>query len=92
MNINTELTYRVLRYTFNKIVLADETLSHWKEIEGSYFSQQYQCNINQISDEKKENQFRDNLLIQYQILQTNIMRIVWLTVRRTKNLILEFKG
>ena len=71
MDINTELTYRVLRCTFNKIVLADETLSHWKEIEGSYFSPQYQCNINQISDEKKENQFGDNLLIQYQILQTN---------------------
>ena len=75
MNINTELTYRVLRCTFNKFVLADEILSYWKEIEGSYFSQQYQCNINQISDEKKENQFGDNLSIQYQILQTNIMRI-----------------
>ena len=34
-----------------------------------------ECNINQISDEKKENQFGDNLSIQYQILQTNIMRI-----------------
>ena len=57
------------------------------------FSLQYQYNINQISDENKEKyQFEDNELIQYQILWTNITRIVWLTVRRITNLIWELKG
>ena len=31
-------------------------------------------------------------MIQYQILQTNIMRIVWNMVRRITNEILEVKG
>ena len=57
------------------------------------FSLQYQCNINQMSDENKEKyQFGDNKLTQYKILQTNIIRIVWLTVRRMTNFIWELKG
>ena len=35
---------------------------------------------------------RDFKLIQYQILQTNITRTVWLTVRRITNKIWEVKG
>ena len=50
-------------------------------------------NINQIIDENKEKyQFEDNKLIQYWILWTNIIRILWLTVRRNTNLIKELKG
>ena len=46
-----------------------------------------------MSDEKKEkDQFGDNKLIQYLILWTNIIRIVWLTVRRITNLVQELKG
>ena len=57
------------------------------------FSLQYQSNIKQISDENKEKyQFGDNQLIQYSILWTNIIRIVWLTVRRITNLVWELKG
>ena len=33
-----------------------------------------------------------NLLVRHQILQTNIMRIIWLTVRRITNEILRVKG
>ena len=50
-------------------------------------------NIKQTSDENKEKyQLWDYLLIQYQILQTNIMRIIWQTVRRITNEILGVKG
>ena len=57
------------------------------------FSLQYQYNIKQISDEKKEKyQFGDNQLIQPSILWTNIITVVWLTVRRIKNLVWELKG
>ena len=50
-------------------------------------------NINQIRNEDKEKyQFGDNVFIQYLILWTNIIRIVWLTVRRVTNLIWELKG
>ena len=57
------------------------------------FSLQYQYNIKQISDEKKEKyQFGDNQLIQHSILWTNIITVVWLTVRRIKNLVWELKG
>ena len=45
-----------------------------------------------ISDEKKEKyQLGGYKLIQYQILQTNITRIIWQTVRRITNEILEVK-
>ena len=51
-----------------------------------------QHTINQISDENKvKYQFGDKL-IQYQILWTNILIIVWLTVRRIKNLIWQLNG
>ena len=47
----------------------------------------------QTSDENKEKyQLWDCKLIRYQILQTNIMRIVWQTVRRITNEILGVKG
>ena len=40
-------------------------------------------NINQTSDKNKEKyQLGDYKLFQYQILQTNITRTVWQTVRR----------
>ena len=41
---------------------------------------------------KKKYQLEDNKLIQYQILQTNIMRIAWQTVRRITSEILGVKG
>ena len=57
------------------------------------FSSQYQYNIKQISYENKERyQLGDYKLIQYQILQTNITRKVWQTVRRVSNEILGVKG
>ena len=34
----------------------------------------------------------NNLLVRHQILQTNIMRIIWLTVRRITDEILRVKG
>ena len=47
----------------------------------------------QTSDEKKEKyQFWGYLLNRYQILQTNLMRIIWQTVRRIPNEILRVKG
>ena len=47
-----------------------------------------------VSDQDRTSpyQLRDYLLIQYQILQTNIMRIIWQTVRRITNEILGVKG
>ena len=46
-----------------------------------------------MSDENKEkDKFGDNQLIQYLILWTNIIRIVWLTIRRITNLVQESKG
>ena len=46
-----------------------------------------------INDENKEKyQPGGYKLIQYQILQTNITRIVWQTVRRITNEILGIKG
>ena len=57
------------------------------------FSLQYQYNIKQTSDENIEKyQLGDYKLIQYQILQTNVMRTVWQTVRRITNEILGVKG
>ena len=41
---------------------------------------------------KKEIQLGDYKLMQYQILQTNIIRIVWQTVRRIIREILGVKG
>ena len=41
---------------------------------------------------KKEIQLGDYKLMQYQILQTNIIRIVWQTVRRITRELLEVKG
>ena len=47
----------------------------------------------QANDENKgKYQLEDYLLIQHQILQTNMMRIVWQTVRRITNEILGVKG
>ena len=49
--------------------------------------------MKQKSDENKEKyQFGDCKLIQYQILQTDITRTVWQTVRRITNEILGVKG
>ena len=54
---------------------------------------QYQYNTKQTSDENKEKyQLGDYKLTQYQILQTNITRTVWETVRRITNEILEVIG
>ena len=53
-------------------------------------------NINYILGRKlmrmKKISRRDYKLIQYQILQINILRFVWQTVRRINNLILGIKG
>ena len=47
----------------------------------------------QASDENKEKyQLEDYKLIEYQILQTNMTRTVWQTVRRITNEILGVKG
>ena len=54
---------------------------------------QYQYNMKQRGDENKDKfQLKDYQLIQYQILRTNIIRIVWQTVRRITNKILEWEG
>ena len=53
----------------------------------------YQYNIKQRSDESKEKYYLgDCLLIQYQLLQTNIISIVWQRVRRITDKILRVKG
>ena len=45
------------------------------------------------SNENEEKyQLWDYYLIQYQILQTNMMRIIWQTVKRINNEILGVKG
>ena len=63
--------------------------SHSYERPRQNFSLRYQYNIKQTSDENKEKyQLGDYKLIQYQILQTNITRTVWQTVRRITNEIL----
>ena len=50
-------------------------------------------NIKQTSDENKEKyQLGDYKFIQYQLLQPNITRTVWQTVRRITNEILGNKG
>ena len=60
---------------------------------GQNFSLQYQYNIKQAGDEKKEKyQLGDYFFIQYQILQTNIARIIHQTVGRIANEILGVKG
>ena len=60
---------------------------------GQNFSLQYQYNIKQAGDKKKEKyQLGDYFLIQYQILQTNIARIIHQTVGRIANEILGVKG
>ena len=47
----------------------------------------------QKSDENKEQyQYGEYWLIQYQILQTNIIRTVWQTLRKITNEILRVKG
>ena len=45
----------------------------------------------QVRRRKKKTQSRDYKLIQYQILQTNTIRIVWQIVRRITDEILEAK-
>ena len=60
---------------------------------GQNFPLQYQYNIKQAGDKKKEKyQLGDYFLIQYQILQTNIARIIYQTVGRIANEILGVKG
>ena len=50
-------------------------------------------NIKQTNDENREKyKLGDYKLIQYQILQTNITRTVWQTVKRIINEILGVKG
>ena len=50
------------------------------------FSLEHQYKIKTTSDEKRDiYQLGDYYLIQYQFLRTNIIRIVWLTVRRITN-------
>ena len=53
---------------------------------GQNFSLQYQYNIKQAGDKNREEyQSWDHQLIQYQILWTNIIRIVWQIERRITN-------
>ena len=57
------------------------------------FSLQYQYNIKHRSDENKvKYQLGDCYLIKYQILQIDIITIVWQTVRRITNEILGVTG
>ena len=57
------------------------------------FSSQYHYNIKQMSDENIEKyKLGFYWLIQYQILRTNIIIIVWQAVRRILNTILGVKG
>ena len=53
----------------------------------------YPDNIKQTSDENKEKyQLGDYQLIQYQMLRTNITRLICQTVRRITNEIVEAEG
>ena len=64
------------------IICQDTFKSHkWPK---ENFSLRYQYNIKQTSNESKEN-------IQFQILQTNIIWIVWQTVKRITSEILGVK-
>ena len=66
---------------------------HYHEPPRQNFSLQYQYNLKQTSDENKEKyHLGDCKLIQYQILQTNIARTEWQTVRRITNEMLGVKG
>ena len=57
------------------------------------FSLQHQYSVKQTSYENLQKLTRGfNNLIQYQILQTNITRTIWQTVRRITNEILGVKG
>ena len=57
------------------------------------FSLQYLCRVKQTSNENKvKYQLGDYHLIQYQVLQSSIVRIVWQTVGRITNRILGVKG
>ena len=48
-------------------------------------------NINTISSRQGMELEENNNFIQYQILQTNIIRVVWQTVRRIAYVILQVK-
>ena len=87
---------------FSTKLLADKYLEIWKNPISPKFSPwvtitEYLLAIliqyyKQTNDENKENhQFQDYQLIQYQILQTNIIKIVGHTVGRVINEILEWK-
>ena len=53
----------------------------------------YQNNINHTYNENTEkHQLRDHPLIQYQILRTNIIKVVQQIVRRITNEIISIKG
>ena len=91
--LNTCLLETVQLFIFWSLTGVTGLTFHSHEWPRYNFSSQYQYNINQISDEKKEKyQFGDNHLIQYSILWTSIIRIVWLAVRRMKHLTWELKG
>ena len=58
---------------------------------GVTISIQYQYNINTISSRQGMKIKENNNFIQYQILQTSIIRVVWQTVRRIAYVILQLK-
>ena len=86
---------RVLYYWIKKIRIANQInpLTPMGDLDRISLYNNYQHNIKQTSNEKKEKSSSgDYWLIQYQILQTNITRTIWQTVRRITNEILGVKG
>ena len=74
-NMNSPRQYQ-RKYIVKSLENMDIDVNH--EWPRQNFSLQYQYNIKQTSDEIKEKyQLGDYKLIQYQILQTNIIRTVW---------------
>ena len=85
----------VLYYWIKKIRIANQInpLTPMGDLDRISLYNNYQHNIKQTSNEKKEkSSLGDYWLIQYQILQTNITRTIWQTVRRITNEILGVKG
>ena len=82
----------ILLYCDYKITTQQLTLySH--EWPRQNFSLQHQYSVKQTSYENLQKLTRGfNNLIQYQILQTNVTRTIWQTVRRITNEILGVKG
>ena len=78
-------------YFFMRFFYAQILNSH--EWPRQNFPLQYHYNIKQTGDENKEKYILgDHKLIQYWILRTNIIRIVWQTVRRITDEIFGVKG